>query len=88
MPSNPNIFDCDHIFDLPVLLNGIPDHGLNTNTQIFKAVHLYIAARKHCQVYSHGTLSIFPHRFFIEFSCFCTYIVCISLDLVLGRELK
>ena len=39
-----NIFDCDHIFDLDLLLYGSPDHGLNINTQIFEAVHAYIAA--------------------------------------------
>ena len=41
-----NIFDCDHIFDLDLLLYGSPDHGLNINTQIFEAVHIYIEATK------------------------------------------
>ena len=41
-----NIFDCDHIFDLDLLLYGSPNHGLNTNTQIFEAVQTYIAATK------------------------------------------
>ena len=42
----PNIIDCDQISDLELLLCGSPDHGLNNNTQIFKAVHAYKAATK------------------------------------------
>ena len=41
-----NIFDCDHVFELDLLLYGSPDHGLNFNTQIFEAVHTYIEATK------------------------------------------
>ena len=41
-----NIIDCDQISDLELLLCGSPDHGLNNNTQIFKAVHAYEAATK------------------------------------------
>ena len=43
-----NIIDYDHIFDLDllVILYGSPDHGFTTNTQIFEAVHTYIAATK------------------------------------------
>ena len=32
--------------NLDLLLYGSPDHGLNTNTQIFEAVHAYLAATK------------------------------------------
>ena len=41
-----NIIDYEHIFDLNLLLYGSPDHGFTTNTQIFEAVHTYIAATK------------------------------------------
>ena len=34
-----NMFYCDNIFDLDLLLYGSPDPGFNTNTQIFEAVH-------------------------------------------------
>ena len=34
------------MFDLDLLLYGSPDHGLNINTQIFEAVHIYIEATK------------------------------------------
>ena len=46
-----NIFYCDHIYyftePLYLLLYGGPDHGLNTNTQIFEGVHVNISASKH-----------------------------------------
>ena len=49
-----NIFDCDHIFDLALLLYGSPDHGLHFNTQkyiyrSYKTLYLTLSCTKLCQ---------------------------------------
>ena len=41
-----NIIDCNHIFDLDLSLYGSPHYGFITNTQIFEAVHTYMAVTK------------------------------------------
>ena len=94
-----NIIDYDHNFDLDllVILYGSPDHGFTTNTQIFEAVHTH--THTHIYIYCsyktlylntvmHVTLSIFPHRYYIEFSpslfLFLSYeIYIISIILIL-----
>ena len=49
-----NIFECDHIFDLDLLLYGSPDHGLHFNTQTYiyrsyKTLYLTLSCTKLCQ---------------------------------------
>ena len=87
-----NIIDCYQISDLELLLCDSPDHGLNTNTQIFGAVHEYKGAIKTLYLntvmyVSKPVLQCTP--FFLVSIYLVLYLKSVYyLDFVVGRELK